>query len=84
MTRQAIVFESVREGYAIDQVRHPITAGELREILEDYDDDDIVIVSHDNDYTFGSISRDYRQYQLDDDNRVIGHVDYDNDERMSI
>ncbi len=53
--RQALVFEAERTGYSIDQIRRPITAGELRRLLEDYDDDTLIILSHDRGYTYGSL-----------------------------
>ena len=54
--KQALVFEAVREGYGIDQLRNPVTVGELRSLLEEYDDDTLFVLSHDSGYTFGSIS----------------------------
>lgn len=56
--RKALVFEAERTGYGIDQIGRPMTVGELREFLEDYDDDTLFILSHDNGYTFGSIRDD--------------------------
>lgn len=53
---KALVFEAVREGYGIDQIRKPITVGELRAFFEDFDDDTLFILSHDNGYTYGSIN----------------------------
>lgn len=53
--RNAIVFEARREGYGIDQIRRPVTVGELKRLLDDFDDDDLFILSHDNGYTYGSI-----------------------------
>lgn len=54
---QAIVFEAPRTGYSIDQVSRPLTVAELRELLEEFDDDMLIICSHDNGYTYGSLSR---------------------------
>ena len=53
--KQAIVFEVIREGYGIDQINNPLTVGDLRELLEDLDDDITIILSHDNGYTYGSL-----------------------------
>ena len=53
--KQALVFEASRTGYSIDQVRNPMTVGELMEILEEWDEDSLIIMSHDNGYTYGSI-----------------------------
>lgn len=52
---KALVFEAPREGYGIDQIRRPMTVGELKEFLDDFDDDVLFILSHDNGYTYGSI-----------------------------
>lgn len=54
---EALVFGARREAYGIDDVENPMTVRELREMLEGLDEDMIVICSHDNDYTFGSLSR---------------------------
>ena len=54
--KTALVFNAMREGYGIDQLRNPMTVGELMELLEDYEEDDIIVMSHDNGYTYGSIS----------------------------
>lgn len=68
MSKIALVFEAVREGYSIDQLRCPITAGELRELLDDVDDDTIVVLSHDNGYTYGSLSScEMRRERYDED-----------------
>lgn len=53
--KKALVFEALRTGYAIEQVKHPMTVGELKAFLEDFDDDTLVILSHDHGYTYGSI-----------------------------
>ena len=55
--RKAICFEAYREGYGIDQIAdRAMTVGELTEILRDFDEDTLVVLSHDNGYTYGSIS----------------------------
>lgn len=55
--KNAVVFEASRTGYAIDQVLdRAMTVGELIDLLSDYDEDTLFILSHDNGYTFGSIS----------------------------
>ena len=53
--RSALVWEAPREGYGIEQMDRPMTVGELMAILEDYDEDALVILSHDRGYTYGSI-----------------------------
>lgn len=54
--KQALVFQSRREGYGIDQLENPMTVGELRRMLEELDDDIIIVVGHDNEYTYGTLS----------------------------
>lgn len=54
--RTAVVFEAERNGYAIEQIADgALTVGELREMLEFYDDDNLVVISHDSGYTYGSL-----------------------------
>lgn len=56
MIRVAVVFEAERTGYSIEQMADgALTVGELREMLEFYDDDTIVVISHDSGYTYGSL-----------------------------
>jgi hypothetical protein len=59
--RRALVFEAERTGYNIGQLfegnswNEPMTVGELMGILEDYDEDDVVVLSHDRGYTYGGL-----------------------------
>lgn len=54
--REALVFEARRDAYGIDDIADKcMTVGELKEILEDYNDDTILVMSHDGGYTYGSI-----------------------------
>lgn len=55
--KKALVFEVSRDGYGIDQIRNPMTVGDLRAFLMDLDDDMMVICSHDRGYTYGSLPR---------------------------
>ena len=57
--KRAIVFEAPRTGYSIDQVKAPMTVGQLREFLEEFDDDTLIITSHDRGYTYGTIGTGY-------------------------
>lgn len=66
MGKKALVFEADRTGYSIDQIDCPMTVGELWRILEDYDDDTLIILSHDNRYTFGTL-RSYRMSEWSED-----------------
>lgn len=56
--KKALVFDAPRTGYSIDQVVNAaMTVGDLRAMLEDMEDDTLIICSHDNGYTYGSLSR---------------------------
>ena len=50
-----ITFEAIREGYNKSQVGSPLTVGELKAFLEDYSDNTLIFLSHDNGYTFGTL-----------------------------
>ena len=49
-----LILHAKRESYGKDDVR-TMTVGELKALLEDYDDDTPIILSHDNGYTYGGI-----------------------------
>ena len=49
-----LIIAAVRESYGPEDVR-TMTVGELREALEEFDDDARVILSHDSGYTYGGI-----------------------------
>ncbi len=51
-----VIIAADREGYDIDQVRKTMTVGELVKLLQDYDEDAPVYLSHDNGYTYGGIT----------------------------
>lgn len=59
-----VIIAADREGYDIDQVRETMTVGELVALLQDYDEDAPVYLSHDNGYTFGGITE--RKIKEDD------------------
>ena len=50
-----ITFEAEREGYTKSQVWNPLTVGELKAFLEDYSDNTLIFLSHDNGYTYGTL-----------------------------
>lgn len=55
--KTVLIFEARREGYSIDQILNgAMTVGELKDYLEDYDDETLFVLSHDRGYTYGSIS----------------------------
>jgi len=64
-----ITFEVEREGYTRGQVYAPITVGELREFLEQYEDDTLIFLSHDRGYTYGTLrlSEVEESWEVEDD-----------------
>ena len=61
---------AVREGYAPDQCSDTMTVRELRNLLDYFDDDLPIYLSHDNGYTYGPITErmiDTAHYDDDDD-----------------
>ena len=59
MSKNVIIIEAVREGYAPDQIRKTATVEELIEVLQEFGDcygmDSEVYLSHDSGYTYGGI-----------------------------
>lgn len=47
--------EARRNGYAPKQCGDTMTVGDLIELLEDYDEDMPIYLSHDNGYTYGAM-----------------------------
>ena len=68
---KVLLFNVRRDAYAIEDVVtdcDPITVGDLKVLLEQIDDDVAIICSHDNGYTYGSLSTEaYLQSSVDDD-----------------
>ena len=61
-----------REGYAVDQISHTMTVGELISMLEDYDENTPVYFGNDRRgnewYTFGGVDEYcFFEYETDDD-----------------
>lgn len=53
---KALFIDGKRNGYGPDQCGRTLTAGELIEILEDFDEDRPVYLRNDSGYTYGSIT----------------------------
>ncbi len=51
---KAVLFQATREGYDIEYVDQPITAGELIDILTGYDEHTPIFLIHD-DRSYGSL-----------------------------
>ena len=50
-----IKIEATRKGYSPDQCGKTMTVGELIDILNEYDEDTPIYLSHDEGYTYGNI-----------------------------
>ena len=61
-----LIILAMRESYGKDDLR-TMTVRELREALEEFDDDAEVILSHDSGYTYGGIRYDLMEEQEDED-----------------
>lgn len=69
--QEAMVIEARRTDYSVDQVlsnRNCMTIGELKRMLEEYDEDDPtpIVFSHDNGYTYGPLQEsciDFRELE---------------------
>ena len=57
MEKEIVVIDARRDCYDKADVTRTMTVRELIEALEEYDDDALVMLSHDNGYTYGGISR---------------------------
>lgn len=53
-----LILNTMREGYAVDQIKRTMTVAELRNFLEYYKDETPVYLSFDNGYTYGGITED--------------------------
>ena len=56
MENLKLIITAHRNGYTPKQCGYTLTVGKLIEALQNYDEDLPVYLSHDNGYTFGSIS----------------------------
>lgn len=62
-----VFIEGRRNGYAPDQCGKTMTVGELIAYLEEFDENSKVFLKNDNGYTYGSITRNSFEDELDDD-----------------
>lgn len=51
----ALMIDTRREGFGLDQVRRTMTVGELSAFLEQFDDDTPIYLGFDNRYTYGGL-----------------------------
>ena len=75
-----LIINAKRNGYSPDQCGSTLTVGELIRELECFDPDDKIYLSHDNGYTYGSITANdlNEQEDMDED------LDEDEDQDMTM
>lgn len=59
--KMVLTIDGRRTGYTINQIlryENTLTVGELKNFLEDFDDDTPVLINNDNGYTYGEITYD--------------------------
>lgn len=63
-----IIINTSRTGYSPSQVQRTIAVGELRGILDRFEDDAKIYLSFDNGYTYGGITpEDFSEEYVEDD-----------------
>lgn len=55
--KNAVYFNTQRNGYGPDQCGHTMTVRELINLLGEFDEDTPIYFKNDNGYTYGSITR---------------------------
>ena len=67
--KRAIFIDGRRDAYSPAQCGDTMTVGELKEMLEQFNDEDEVFLSNDNGYTYGKITCDsFESGKYDSDN----------------
>lgn len=54
----ALMIDTRKEGYGLDQIHRTMSVGELAATLEQFDDDTPIYLSFDNRYTYGGLRAD--------------------------
>lgn len=55
MENSFVIIDAKRESYGVHDIENTMTVSELIGLLEEFDGDSRVILSHDNGYTYGAI-----------------------------
>jgi hypothetical protein len=72
----ALVIEAERTAYSIEQLRGAVTVGDLKMFLEGRDDNEWIVLSHDNGYTYGTLSRSVSVREYDEDEEEYSEDEY--------
>ena len=51
-----LIIEATRKAYSLKDLRRTMTVGEMIEYLQQFDEETPIAVSHDNGYTYGTIT----------------------------
>lgn len=62
-----LILNTFRSGYGVDQVGRTMTAGELAEFFQQFDEDTKVYLAFDNRYTYGAVREDSFEEEWDED-----------------
>ena len=65
--KEKIIIDTVREGYAVDQIRNTMTVEELIGFLEDLEGDTPIYLAFDNRYTYGGLNVRRIEVEYDDE-----------------
>lgn len=71
----ALVFEARRDVYGIEQLRKAVTVGDLLAFLEGRDPNEWIVLSHDNGYTYGTVSRRVSVQEYDENDEEYAEFD---------
>lgn len=62
-----VIIQTERQGYSPEQVNGTMTVGELKKLLEEYEEDSPIYLSFDNGYTYGGLNNsDFEEECIDD------------------
>lgn len=62
-----LILNAEREAYGISQIYRTMTVGELIAMLEQFDEDTPIYLSHDRGYTFGAVLEERFTEEYDDE-----------------
>ena len=54
---QRVIISTRKDGYSLRQIRNTMNVGELKALLEEFNDDSPIYLSFDDGYTYGGLSR---------------------------
>ena len=64
---EKLVYHTLRDAYSTSDIQNTMTAGELIELLQDYDPDTPIYLSFDHGYTYGNIVESRLELEYEDE-----------------